>query len=497
MERLDALPDLAFELVRVGSPAKAIDLLRRQPFDGIVLARELADSEDADTLRELSPDATTLPVVVLREELGSPLGDDALAQSAFATAARILLATNPDGTRSLQTLLFGAQRLDAMRRLAGDLAHDLNNVLGVISGYGELLQQRLDPGEPASYAGEILKASQRAGTLTDRLLAFSRRQLLHPRTLDLNELVEGLAETLAGLTGDGIRLTLRLGKELPAIRADPDPLEQMICSLAINARDAMPQGGELTIETSSDAHRPRTDNGRSAKHVTAGAGRWVTLTVRDSGTGMESEVLSHLFEPHFTTRGYGGGTGLGLATVHGIVKQSGGHICVHSAIGSGTVIAIHLPAAENKRERDCSSEPAREPLPATPARNRSTTLLVVEDEPPLRSLVRGGLEARGYSVLDAADGAAALDACERLHKPVDLLLCDVTLPDTRGPELAARLQTLYPRMKVLYMSGDVDRAVVRQDLREGRAAFLQKPFTLQELVQQVRAMLDRSGVPDP
>jgi PAS domain S-box-containing protein len=383
--------------------------------------------------------------------------------------------------RSLEAQLLQSQKIDSMGRLAGGVAHDFNNLLGVISGYGELLRKRVtaDP-RLSKYVEDILKAAERAAGLTRQLLAFSRKQVLQPRILDLNEVVGETERMLRRLIGEDVQLMTVFDEHLGSVRVDPGQIDQILMNLAVNARDAMPRGGRLTIETSNVL----VDKAYSRQHPGADPGPYVMLSVSDTGQGMTAEVRARAFEPFFTTKEPGKGTGLGLATVHGIVKQSGGHVWLYSEPGKGTTFKIYLPRT------DAPAVPAPPPPAGEPLRGLETILLV-EDEGSLRELVRECLEATGYSVLEARHGAEALEICERRPAPIHLLMTDVVMPGMSGRELAERLRASRPEIRILYMSGYTDDAVVLHGVLAEDMAFLQKPFTVESLARTVRDVLDR------
>jgi PAS domain S-box-containing protein len=358
-----------------------------------------------------------------------------------------------------------AQKMEAVGQLAGGIAHDFNNLLTVINGQAALLLQDVAAGTPAADAARaILKAGQRAAGLTQQLLAFSRKQIVAPRVLDLNAVVADTEAMLRPLIGEDVFLTRDLQPGLGAVRADPTQVQQVVMNLAVNARDAMPQGGRLSL-------------------LTRDAGAFVLLAVTDTGCGMTAEVKAHLFEPFFTTKGPGEGTGLGLPTVYGIVKQSGGHIEVESQPGEGTAVRVYLPRADGA--------PAEErPNGEGPLPRGSETVLLAEDEDGVRALVRQVLQAGGYAVLEARDGAEALGLAEQHRGRVDLLVTDVVMPGLDGRALAERLVGHYPGLKVLYLSGYTDDAVVRHGVRQEKVHFLQKPFSPADLARKVREVLD-------
>jgi two-component system, cell cycle sensor histidine kinase and response regulator CckA len=373
-----------------------------------------------------------------------------------------------------------AQKMEAVGQLAGGVAHDFNNLLTAILGSAELLLETLAPDAPEREdVEEIHKAGRRAADLTRQLLAFSRQQVLAPRVLDLNELVANMEKLLQRLIGEDVVLRTALAPRLGVVRADPGQLEQVIVNLAVNARDAMPRGGQLTIETSNIT----LDEEYVEAHFLAKAGPYVQLTVTDTGTGMDAETKARMFEPFFTTKGQGKGTGLGLATLYGIVKQSDGNVWVYSEIGHGTAFKIYLPRVIATAEAGAS--------PTESAAPRGTeTVLVVEDDEQVRRLTRKMLEARGHTVFVAAGGAAALQLLETHAGRIDLLVTDVVMPGMSGRELVERVAVLRPTMKVLYLSGYTDDAVVRHGVLQAGIAFLQKPFAADTLVRKVREVID-------
>jgi hypothetical protein len=396
--------------------------------------------------------------------------------------AWLMLFTDVTEKRSLEAQLAQAQRIESLGRLAGGVAHDFNNLLGVISGYGELLRRKVaGDSRLARYATDILAATDRAAALTRQLLAFSRKQVLQPRVLDLNAVVADVEKMLRRLIGEDVQLVTGLDDRVGLVRADPGQVEQVLMNLAVNARDAMPRGGRLTIETANHD----IDEAYARLHPEVAAGRYVMLAVSDTGEGMTPEVQARIFEPFFTTKEVGKGTGLGLATVHGIVRQSGGHVWVYSEVGTGTVFKVLLPRViESVTDAaPAAAEPAAQPM-------GSETILVVEDEAGLRGLIRESLEESGYTVLEAGDGLAALAASQRYGGTVHLLMTDTVMPGMGGHELADRLGRERPGMAVLFTSGYTDDAVVRQAAAEG-TGFLQKPFTLETLARTVRDLLDR------
>ncbi len=372
-----------------------------------------------------------------------------------------------------------AQKMEAVGQLAGGVAHDFNNLLTIITGYSEIMLESLPPGDPMhEMLEEINKAGQRSATLTRQLLAFSRKQVLTTKVLDLNEVVKNTEKMLRRMIGEDVKLATIL-PEIDRVKADPSQLEQVLLNLAINARDAMPQGGELIIETKN----VELDEEYTATHAGVNAGRYVLLCVTDSGEGMSVEVQRRLFEPFFTTKGTGKGTGLGLAVVHGIVKQSDGHIQVYSEPGTGSSFKIYLPAIEQLPR--VNQEPPQRPVVA----HGTETILLVEDEEGVRALGQRALERYGYTVLVASDPAEAIRISRAHEGPIELLLTDVVMPQMNGRRLSELLSPERPEMKVLYMSGYTDDAIVRQGILNAGVNFLHKPFSPAALAAKVRDSL--------
>ena len=385
--------------------------------------------------------------------------------------------------RSLENQFRQAQRLEAVGRLAGGVAHDFNNVLTAITGYSELLLDELEPGDRKRQDVEEIKAAaHRAAGLTRQLLAFSRKQVLETRVLDLNSVVRTLEKMLQRLIGEDVKLATSLSPALGAVRADPGQLEQVILNLAVNSRDAMPGGGRLTIETAN----VDLDEAYAREHVAARPGRYVMLAVSDTGIGMDAETQAHIFEPFFTTKEQGTGTGLGLATVYGIVKQSGGYVWVYSEPGGGATFKIYLPRVEEPVE----TQDAQRVEP--PVAGGRETVLVAEDDPSVREVVTEVLTQKGYSVLRAPDGQTALEMARAQPGEIHLLVTDLVMPGMTGRELAEALAAERGGVRVLYMSGYTDDAVVRHGVLTEGLPYLQKPFTPAALASKVRELLDRS-----
>jgi len=394
-----------------------------------------------------------------------------------------MIAEDISERRTLEDQLRQSQKMEAVGRLAGGIAHDFNNLLTVIKGYSELMIDDLDNADPLRHeVDEIKKAADRAASLTRQLLAFSRQQVLAPRVLDLNVVVHNMDKLLHRLLGEDIDLFTVLEPGLGRVKADPGQVEQVIMNLAVNARDAMPQGGKLTVETSN----VDLDESYVRDHAAVRPGRYVMIAVSDTGSGMPEKVKSRIFEPFFTTKEVGKGTGLGLSTVYGIIKQSDGYIWVYSEVGRGSTFKVYLPRVDAPAEIPLSRALA-------PARHGSETVLLVEDEDGVRALVRQVLHKHGYNVLEARHGGEALLMCERHQGKIDMLLTDVVLEQMSGRELAERLLKLRPEMKVLYVSGYADDAIVHHGVLTAGMAFLQKPFTTEALARKIRYVLDGPG----
>ncbi|MBI5017518.1 MAG: response regulator [Deltaproteobacteria bacterium] len=399
---------------------------------------------------------------------------------------RHFVAVKRDVTQEakLEAQLRQAQKMEAVGRLAGGVAHDFNNLLQVIFGAtGFLLEDMEAGGDEEKWLLQVQNAAERAAGLTGQLLAFSRKQVVEPRVLDLNAVVLDTEKMLRRLIGEDIEVAVSLSPTLPPVRIDPGQAEQVLLNLAVNARDAMPEGGRLAIETA----QVDLDEEYVVLHEGARAGPHVLLAVSDTGSGMDRDTLSHIFEPFFTTKERGQGTGLGLATVYGIVKQAGGHIWTYSEPGHGTAFKIYLPPVEGAPE----SLRARDTCTAAP--RGTETVLVVEDETPVRALVRAVLSGLGYTVLEAPGPEEALRVADGHSGPLHLLLTDVVMPGMGGPRLAEAVTVRRPAVKVLYMSGYLDDAVVRHGVLDRGTRFLQKPFTTRALGRKVREVLDEGG----
>ncbi|MEW6377711.1 MAG: PAS domain S-box protein [Thermodesulfobacteriota bacterium] len=384
--------------------------------------------------------------------------------------------------KRLEDQFLQSQKMETVGRLAGGIAHDLNNLLTVLSGYSQLTLLGLKENDPVrGNIEEIKKATDRATDLTHRLLAFSRRQVLDMKVVDLNMIVRGLERMLRRVIGEDIELNIILADDPGQVKTDPGQIEQVIMNLAVNARDAMPKGGKLTIETAN----VELDEDYTRSHIGIAPGRYVMLSMSDTGVGMTPEVRERIFEPFFTTKEEGKGTGLGLSTVYGIVKQSGGNIWVYSEPGQGTTFKIYLPSVDEEAE-------------ALPSRNESgklpkgtETVLLVEDEPSVRELAARVLRQQGYTVLEATNGNEAMCIARgHMKEKIHLLLSDVVMPQMGGKELVKQFKSLHPEIKVLFISGYTDIAITHNSGFKPGATFLQKPFSPTELVKKVRNVLD-------
>jgi two-component system, cell cycle sensor histidine kinase and response regulator CckA len=395
-----------------------------------------------------------------------------------------LVIVNRDVTerKQLEEQLRLSQKIEAIGRLSGGIAHDFNNLLGVIIGYTEAIQKRMQPEDPfREPIDEIRQAGKRAAALTQQLLAFSRKQVLEPKILDLNAIAGDVEKMLGRLIGEHIDLVLVLSKSIGMVKADRTQIEQVILNLAVNARDAMPQGGKLAIETANvemdeaDATRPR--------YLVPGS--YVLLKVTDTGCGMTPDVQAHIFEPFFTTKEKGKGTGLGLATVYGVIKQSGGYVLVESELEKGTTFEVYLPRVA------AAPEIAKEPRPsAKTTKKQRATVLLVEDEASLRKLTRNLLQETGYTVFEAADAFQALDIAKQTEIAIDLLLTDVIMPGMSGRALADALSISRPETRVLYMSGYTDGEIATHGVLDAETSILHKPFTEDELIRRVEEVLN-------
>lgn len=480
-----------FELEWTDTLSSSLERMAEGGIDLVLLDLGLPDSVGLDTLSKVKDSSPTIPVVVVTGD-----NDHAAGIKAVQAGAQDYLSKNElDSSmlertvryaierKRLEEELWQAQKMEIVGRLAGGVAHDFNNLLTVILGHASLAALALPSGHPVAAAlQEIETAAQRAGSLTAQLLAFSRRDTLHLQIVDLNESIVNVDTLLGRLIGEDIELVSQPAAEPVWVRVDTVRLEQVLMNLAINARDAMPSGGKLTIETGTagiddDSFRP---------HADLVAGSYAVLTVRDEGIGMTQNVMSHIFEPFYTTKEVGKGTGLGLSTCYGIVQQFGGHISVTSRLGQGATFEIFLPLSEPKPTT--STDPNS--LEDNALLSGTETVLLAEDEPVVRSLISDILRGQGYDVLEAADGIAAEHISqEHSQGEIDLLITDVVMPRMSGPELSKRVQTIHPGIKVLYISGYTGEDLVESGFFKSELDFLPKPFRIDDLVRKVRLAL--------
>ncbi|MGA9527313.1 MAG: PAS domain S-box protein [Terriglobales bacterium] len=393
-----------------------------------------------------------------------------------------VIARDITGQKRSEEMLRQAQKMEAVGRLAGGVAHDFNNVLGIVSACCELLRGRVEPNDAAQYIDNIQEASKRGAALTRQLLSFSRRQVsTQPRLLDLNEVVKEVVKLLRPLMGDDVQVIVRHGVEVAVVESDPAQLDQVVLNIAVNARDAMPKGGKLIVETSLQ----ELDAAFAAQHLPLKPGRYVLLAISDTGVGMDPTTLSQIFEPFFTTKEIGKGTGLGLATVYGIVKQNGGHVWVYSEVGRGTTFKIYLPAADHKLGMATSAT-----ADALPPKAEGKTILLVEDDALMRQLTRQMLQEHGYNVIEAEDGNSALSKLASNGSiSIDVVLTDVVMRGMSGPELTHELLRRQPDLKVVYMSGYTGELIAQNgDAKEG-IAMLDKPFTRSALLKTIHTAL--------
>ena len=495
-----AAEGLPSEVTRVETQAAFVAALEEGGFDVIISDYTLPSYDGHSALLTARATRPEVPFIFFSGTMGEELAVGALKEGAtdyvlksrparFAAAVvRALREAEEKADRTrLEEQLRQSQKLESIGLLAGGIAHDFNNLLTVIKGYSGLLLSSVgnDDGMRKDIQ-RIKEAGDRAALLVRQLLAFSRKQMLTPAVLDLNAVIADIETLLRRLIGEDIALTTSLEPELGHAKADPGQIEQVIMNLAVNARDAMPRGGQLIIETTNI----ELDEVYAQSHVAVQPGPHVMLAVRDTGCGMDAVTQAHLFEPFFTTKGPGKGTGLGLATVYGIVKQSGGHIQVYSVPGNGTTFKIYLPRVEGIRQRN-------EPAPvSTEIPHGWETILLVEDEEEVRTLVSKILQMRGYTVLYAQEGAEALHISQSHPGRIHLVLTDMVMPGMSGREVAERLAVARRDIKVMYMSGYTGKGTIHHDVPDPGTTFLQKPFTPEDLAFKVRKALDMPRADD-
>jgi PAS domain S-box-containing protein len=448
-----------------------------QTFNGVYRTGESIKVLDVEVIRKDGTKAfNEISVSLIRDSEGKPIGFRGISRDVTQRKRA------EEERLGLQEQLRQSQKMEAVGKLAGGVAHDFNNLLTIIKGYSELSLSELSKGNPLrENLEDIKKATDRASDLTRQLLAFSRRQMLQPEVLDLNSYVSNMDKMLRRVIGEDIELVTVLAKDLGRIKADPGQIEQVILNLAVNAKDAMLNGGKLTIETGN----AKLDENDARSHIGLTAGHYVMLSVTDTGAGMAPEIKERIFEPFFTTKEKGKGTGLGLSTVYGIVQQSGGNIWVYSEPGLGTTFKIYLPRIEEDTESLRPSVVSTKPLQG------SETILLVEDEEMVRKLACTVLQKYGYTVLEAPNGEEALRMVQgENHNPIHLMVTDVVMPGMSGRQLADRLVSLRPEMRVLYMSGYIDNAIAHHGVLDPGIAYIQKPFARDDLASKVREVLD-------
>jgi signal transduction histidine kinase len=493
-----ALAEASFQCaIDVAPTARAgIDRIRADEHDVYLIDQQLPDGTGVTMIQDAKAHGAHKPFILMTGHGSGALDEEASRAGAadyvekhmvgahLERAIRYALRTWQAGRllHDRDEQLRQAQKMEAIGRLAGGVAHDFNNLLTAIIGYTDLIHERLGPEDQTGRdVAEIRKAADRAAALTRQLLAFSRKQFLNPTVLDLNETASGMLQMLPRVIGEHIQTTVQLAGDLARVKADASQMEQVLVNLVLNARDAMPTGGHLTIET---ANVPLTEPRLRAENLSLDAGSYVMLSIADTGTGMDAGTRARAFEPFFTTKPKGKGTGLGLATVYGIVDQSGGGVSVTSAPGRGTTIRIYLPATKATNDvRAAEAAPIRDG-------SGSETVLLVEDNDSVRDLAVKALRRRGYVVYEARDAEEALEWSKSAGVTPQLLVTDVVMPGLSGPNLAARLLQHTPHLRVLYMSGYTDDAASVHGNFWGGVPLLQKPFTPGALAERVRLALD-------
>jgi PAS domain S-box-containing protein len=443
---------------------------------------QTSKSDSWRTWDQFLSEGTMRGVFRLQRPDGDIVDVDLSATANFLPGRHLSVLRDITERRKLEEQLRQSQKLESVGMLAGGIAHDFNNLLTVITGYSELTLRRLDKTDPlARNVEEIKEAAERATSLTRQLLAFSRKQVLQPKVLDLNSVIVNIEKMLVPLVGEDVELGTLPGIGLGQVKADPGQIGQVILNLVVNARDAMPKGGKITLETANIY----LDEAYARRHIAVRPGWYVMLAVTDTGQGMDAETQKYIFEPFFTTKEQGKGTGLGLSTVYGIVKQSGGNLWVYSEVGVGTCFKVYLPLVDDRvTEGDANAE-----RPENAA--GTETILLAEDEEMVRNLAQQILTMHGYTVLAAANAGEALFICREHQGPIQLLLTDVVMPGISGKELAEQVAKLRPDTRVLYMSGYTDQAIVHHGILDGDIAFLGKPFTPNALVLKVVEVLDK------
>jgi two-component system cell cycle sensor histidine kinase/response regulator CckA len=483
-----------YELItqRVDSAEAMHAALNEGKWDIVICDFSMPQFSGNDALKLLRETGSEAPFIFVSGTIGEDTAIAALKQGAqdyllkdnlkrlIPAVQRELLESERRRQRSqLEREIEQLRKFEAMGRLAGGVAHDFNNLLGIVTACTELLQDHVNDGG-GEYIQSIREAAKRGASLTRQLLAFSRKQQVQVQVIDLNERLKDISKLLRPLMGDDVEIILQLRSSVAIVEIDPGQLDQIVVNLAVNARDAMTRGGKLIVESSV----VEFEEGLSQEHPSLTPGRYVMLAVSDNGCGMDETTRSHIFEPFFTTKEVGKGSGLGLATVYGIVKQAGGHIWVYSEMDRGTTFKIYLPCADDKL--GAAPEPQQEALPA---RSKGVTILLAEDDAIMRRLTKKMLEDHGYKVLEAMDGKAALELVTGNQPDISLTLTDVVMKEMTGPELVLRLRDFYPEMKVVYMSGYTGELVANEGVN-GAIRLLEKPFTRGALLKTIAATLE-------
>jgi two-component system, cell cycle sensor histidine kinase and response regulator CckA len=496
-----ALVDAHFEhsVEVVGTAFEGLGRIEARAHDVYLVDYRLPDRNGLELIREAKNRGATRPFILMTGHGSGDIDEAALREGAADYVEKHMLSAHLERSiryairdwraeqalREREEQLRQAQKMEAIGRLAGGVAHDFNNLLTAVIGYADAIAERESTDDATQRdVGEIRKAADRAASLTRQLLAFGRKQFLRPVVLDLNETVTGLLQMLPRVIGENIQTLPRLAPDVARVTADPSQMEQVLVNLVLNARDAMPMGGTISIETSNVE---LTLSDLEAEGLRLQPGAYVMLAVADTGTGMDATTRARAFEPFFTTKPKGKGTGLGLATVYGIVDQTGGAITIKTALGRGTIVRIYLPAVAAPADR-------READPPPSKTFGSESVLVVEDNDAVRELAIVALRQRGYQVLEAASAEQAIELISGGARP-QLLLTDVVMPGLSGPNLAARLLQQNPRLRVLYMSGYSEDAAAAHGTSWGGIPLLQKPFTSSQLAERVRMALDAAAGP--
>jgi two-component system, cell cycle sensor histidine kinase and response regulator CckA len=491
-----------FDPVRVSRLSEAFNRLSEGDVELILLDLNLPDSNGLDTLRRVHAKVPGIPIIVLTAHSGESMITEAIREGAQDYLVKTEIVPNLLNRsirysierhhaamvlKDLELRLLQSQKMEAVGRLAGGVAHDFNNLLTAILGYCKLLETSLDAGDRRiSDLNEITEASKRAASLTGQLLAFSRRQVLAPKVLNLNRTVTTMEKMLRRLIGEDLNFSVSLDPKLNNIRADAGQLEQVIMNLAVNARDAMPKGGRISVETGNIAFSEDSPG----RHDVIPSGDYVMVAVSDTGCGMTTETLSNIFEPFFTTKEQGKGTGLGLCTVFGIVKQSGGYVWVYSEPGQGSAFKIYFPITKESVEQPKDDRVSPKTL------RGSETILLAEDDASVRHMLVRTLRQNGYTVLEASNGKDAIGIIEQRGDQIQLIITDIVMPELGGRGLADYVNLVRPQTRIIFMSGYTDDVIIRHGELDPGMVFLQKPITLESFLQKIRYVLETPSRPE-